>query len=125
MSRKGTALEIARERNNLEVVSALEKFLANPTQTRHELRVKLGVLDELAEVFALIVFLCDKLVQFKPALASDSAAVRFFVIASKLPMELQMIVCHRVIGSTKQNILHKDSEAAFKSLAKILLCQLE
>jgi len=36
-------------------------------------------------------------------------------------MELQMILCHRVVGSMKQNILSKDSEAAFKSLARILL----
>ena len=36
-----TALEIAREENKTEVVSLLEKFLANPAQTRHELRVKL------------------------------------------------------------------------------------
>ena len=36
-------------------------------------------------------------------------------------MELQMILCHRAVGSTKQNILHKDSEAAFKELARILL----
>ena len=36
-------------------------------------------------------------------------------------MELQMMLCHRAVGSTKQNILHKDSEAAFKSLAGVLV----
>jgi len=35
-------------------------------------------------------------------------------------MELQMILCHRAVGSMKQNVL-KDSEAAFHSLARILL----
>ena len=111
-----TALEIARREKQSEVVSLLERFMANPTQTRHELRVKLGVLDKLAaEVFALTVFLCDDLLQLKPA--SHPAATLFFTIASKLPMELQMILCHRVVGSRKQNILHKDSEAAFKALA--------
>ena len=110
----------------------LERFIANPAQTRHELRVKLGVLDEMAaEVFALTVFLCDELLQLQPAplaattLASSNpaaaAATRFFIITSKLPMELQMILCRRAVGSMKQNILHRDSEAAFKSLAKILL----
>ena len=83
--------------------------------------MKLGVLDALAaEVFALTVFLCDDLLQLKPTLTTTitaSAASRFFTIASKLPMELQMILCHRVVGSMKQNILHKDSEVAFKSLA--------
>ena len=120
---KTTALEIARVNRRTEVVSLLERFMANPTQTRHELRVKLGVLDELAaEVFALTVFfLCDDLLQFKPAAASDADPLRFFTIAKKLPIELQMILCHRVVGSRKQNILRKDSEFAFKSLARILL----
>ena len=118
-----TALEVAREYHNTEVVSLLERFLANPTQTRHELRVKLGVLDELsAEIFALTVFLCDDLLQLKPAATPNPAtATRFFAIAKRLPMELQMIFCHLAVGSTKQNILLKDSEAAFKSLAKSLL----
>ena len=113
-----TALEIARERNKTEAVSVLERFLANPTQTRHEVRVKLGVLDALAaEVFALTVFLCDNFLQHKPAL--NSAAFRFFTIAKRMPMELQMILCHRAVGSMKQNILLKDSEPAFRSLALI------
>jgi len=125
----GTALEIAEERNKPEAASLLERFLTNPVQTRHELRVKLGILDELAaEVFALTVFLCDDLLQLKPAALAPAttptaaaAATRFFTIASKLPMELQMILCHRAVGSMKQNILHKDSEATFKSLARTLL----
>jgi len=104
----------------------LESFIANATQTRHEVRVKLGVLNELAaEVFALIVFMCDELLQLKPAIDDDTptteAATRFFAIAKKLPMELQMVLCRRAVGSMKQNILLKDSEAAFKSLARTLL----
>jgi len=98
-------------------VSVLESFIANPTQTRHEVRVKLGVLNELAaEVFALIVFMCDELLQLKPAIDDDTptteAATRFFAIAKKLPMELQMVLCRRAVGSMMQNILHQDSEAA-------------
>ena len=104
-------------------MSLLERFLAIPAKTRYEVCVKLGVLNELvAEVFALTVFLCDDLLQLKPAsLSADVAATRFFTIAFQLPMELQMILCHRAVGSMKQNILSKDSEAAFKSLARILL----
>jgi len=121
-----TALEIARRERHTEVVSLLERFMANHAHTRHELRMKLGMLDALtAEVFALTGFLCDDLLQLKPA--SDSAAQasstvvsRFFAIASKLPMELQMLLCHRVFGSMRQNILRQDSEAAFKSLARTL-----
>ena len=116
----------------------------NPAQTRHELCVKFGVREALAaEVFALTVFLCDDLLQRKPGpnpiaalrffaifhfLASNSTAratTRFFTIASKLPVELQMVLCHRVVGSMKPNIPHKDSKAAFKSLARLLLSQPE
>jgi len=70
--------------------------------------------------------LCDNLLQIKPAshLAATpdhaAAATRFFDIAKRLPMELQTILCHHAVGSTKQNILRKESEAAFKSLAGIL-----
>ena len=107
-----------------EVVLVLKKFEANPAQTRHVLRVKLGVLDALAaEIFASTVFLCDGLLQLTPASPSDlnaTAAIRFFAIAAKLPMELQMILCHRVIGSTKQHILHRNSEYAFEDLGRIL-----
>jgi len=69
-----------------QVVALLERFRANPSQTRHALRVKLGVLDEMAaKIFALTVFLCDDLLQLKPAPlpATHSAAVRFFAITSQ------------------------------------------
>ena len=69
----------------------------------------------------MIVFLCDDLLQLKPVsdLAAPpnyvvAAASRFFTIASQWPMELQMMLCHRAIGSMKENILLKDSETAFK-----------
>ena len=80
-----TALEIARKRRKTEAVSLLERFIDNPAQTRHDVRVTLRVLNELAaEVFALTVFLCDDLLQFKPTLpatiTSSTAATRFFAI---------------------------------------------
>ena len=117
-----TALEIARKRKMTKVVWLLERFTANPAHTRQQIRVTLGMLYPLdalaAEVFALTVFLCEDLLQVKPA---TTTTARFFAIVSKLPMELQMIMCHRAVGSMKQNVLHKYSEAAFKSLARILV----
>ena len=103
----------------------LERFIANPTRTCYEIRVKFEERGMLAaELFAVVVFLCDDLLQLKPVLATSSnptaAAALFFAISSKLPMELQMVLCHRVVGSVK-HILLKVSEAAFKSLASVLL----
>jgi ankyrin repeat protein len=120
-----TAREIGRRNDRTEVVSLLERFVANPELTRYHLRVKLRLFNELAaEFFALIVFVCDDLLKLKPASSFTSKtfpALRFFTVATKLPMELQMILCCRSIGSMKQNILRKDSELAFKFLAKTLL----
>ena len=122
-------LEIARVRD-ARAATLLERFMANPTQTRHALRVRLELPDTLAaENFALIIFLCDGLLQHKPTLdvavipnpVAAAAASRFFAIVERLPMELQTILCHLVVGSTRENIPLKDSEAAFKNLARILL----
>jgi len=124
-----SAIDIASNMGKTEVASLLEKCIANPTQTRQEVRAKLGLLDGLAaEVFALTVFLCDGLLQLKRdrsipknSTMKEIPATRFFVIVFQLPMELQMVLCRRAVGSMKENILHEDSEAAFKSLAEILL----
>jgi hypothetical protein len=117
-----TAIEIARKKNKTEVVSLLERFMANSMQTRHEVRVELADKDA-AELFAKIVFLCDDFLRLKePATSSSSintvASVRFFTISMHLPMELQMVLCNRVFGSAKENILSKDSELAFKHIAR-------
>ena len=112
-----TALDAARMRGCSEVASLLERFRDDPAHIRHELRVKLA-----AELFALNIFFCDGLLQLKPVPSSNpAAAVRFLTITKRLPMELQMILCHRAVGSAKDSILSKDSEEAFKSLARILV----
>jgi len=103
-----TALEIARVMNKTKVVSVLERFIANPVRARSKLQVELGALEvSAAELYAVTVFLCDDILQLKPASHPATAATRFFAIAAELPMELQMILCRRAVGSMKQNILQK------------------
>ena len=81
------------------------------------MRVELGCLDDLAaEVFALVVFVSDGLLQIKETALTPAA--RFFSIARRIPLELQMILCHRVVGSPREIIPGKESEMAFKSAAK-------
>jgi len=46
---------------------------------------------------------------------------RFFNIARQLPLELQMVLCLRQVGSAKEIIQGKDSEVAFKELARRLV----
>ena len=48
------------------VVTLLERFKENPVETRHAMRVELGLIDEVAaEMFALVVFVSDGLLQIK------------------------------------------------------------
>jgi len=70
-------------------------------------------------MFALVVFVSDGLLQIKDT--TPSPAARFFNIARSLPLELQMVMCHRVVGSCQEIIQDNDSEMAFQSLAESLL----
>jgi len=123
MGRSVSPLGIARARKHLMEVALLERFVADPAATRNALRAELGVVEaDAAELFACMVFLCDDYLNLKTAAApQDRHAARFFVMASALPMELQMIVCHKVFGSARENIHSRESEAAFKRLAKALV----
>jgi hypothetical protein len=119
-------VEIAEKYGSHKMVSMLKGFEVNPRQIKHDIQVELGFCDALAaELFAMTVFLCDGLLKLTIRRAHHSGpllpqtnATRFFVIAQRLPMELQMILCHVVYNSSKENILSKDSELAFKSLTK-------
>ena len=83
------------------------------------MRVELGLVDEQAAgIFALVVFVSDGLLQINDT--SSSPAARFFSIAAQLPLELQMVLCFRQVGSGKEIIPGKESEVAFKELAKRL-----
>jgi len=82
--------------------------------------MELGWYDEAAaEMFALVVFVSDGLLQIKDT-ATPSPAARFFKIASQLPLELQMVLCYCGARSPKEIISGKDSEVAFKGLARRL-----
>jgi len=112
------AIGAAKEEGYSEVVTLLERFKENPVKTRHAMRVELGLLDDLAaDLFALVVFVSDGLLQINET-STPSPAARYFSIAAQLPLELQMVLCYRVMGSAKEIIAGKLSEVAFKSLAR-------
>ena len=117
---KTDAIGGAKKYGYAKVVTLLERFKENPEETRHAMRLEVGWYDEAAaEMFSLVVFVSDELLQIKDT--TPTPAARFFCIVRRLPLELQMIICHRVVGSIKEIIPGKDSEMAFKSLAKSLL----
>jgi len=173
--------------SNRDSSHLLMRFYNHPETCRREFRVNLGYKDELAaDLFAVVVFLCDDLLQFKPkitsplpssnkkimeqkmarltsmkvqpkkpmpkaattvALSSSSSSSstfkpktqrhlpapheildcnsdkihRFFSIAKRLPMDLQAVLCHRVVGSSKSFISGKSVEPALRVLAHKLV----
>jgi len=114
------AIGIAKKLDRTKVVTLLEKFKENPNKTRHGVRVEVGWYEKLAaEMFALVVFVSDGLLQVNDA-TTPSPAARFFSVAAQLPLELQMVLCFHQVGSGKEIIPGKDSEVAFKELAKRL-----
>ena len=93
------AVGVAMKYRYNEVVSLLERFKADPTQTKSEIRKELCWFDEMAaDMFALVIFLCDGLMRISEETTNEAA--RFFRIIQRLPMELQMILCLRAVGST-------------------------
>jgi len=120
---KTDAIGVAKKNGSPGVVTLLERFKSDAAKTRHAMRMELGWYDEAAaEMFALVVFASDGLLQINDT--TPSPAARFFSISRRLPLELQMVLCHKVVGSPKEIIPGNDSEVAFKSLAKRLLWSL-
>jgi len=117
---KTDAIGAAKKEGATEVVILLERFKNDAVQTKHAMRVELGWYDEAAaEMFALVVFVSDGLLQFNDT--TSSPAARYFKIVGRLPLELQMVLCFRQMGSGREIISGKDSDVAFKSLAKRLV----
>ena len=119
---KTDAIGLARKQGKSEILTLLERFKENPEETRHAVRVELGWHDEAAaEMFALVVFVSDELLQINGTTTTTTTpAARFFTIATQLPLELQMVLCHRLVGSARENIPSNNSQVAFKSLAESL-----
>jgi len=117
---KTNAIAGAKQWKKAEVVT-LERYKKNPVETRHALRVELSWYNEAAaKMFAMVVFVSDGLLQSKDTTTRTPAA-RFFNIATQLPLELQMVLCLRQVGSGKEINSGKESEKAFKELARRLL----
>ena len=109
----------AKKTGETEVATLLERFKSDGTKTRQAVRMELGWYDEAAaEMFAVVVFVSDGLLQIKDF--ASSPAIRFFNIATQLPLELQMMLCFRQVGSAKEIIPSKEREVEFKNLAKKL-----
>jgi ankyrin repeat protein len=99
-----------------EICGLIKYFEADPVNARREAQNALGMSATIvSNYFALTIFLCDDYLRIKM-----TPGQRFFLILKRLPMELQMMICCILQGSTKTHVLCHNSERAFIKLAKEL-----
>jgi len=118
-------VELAQEEGHDEIVTLLRSFKLDRIAVSQQLMLELVLYEELsAELFALVIFVCDGLMQTRKTDETQNqqlySFIRFFKITEQLPIELQMLLCHRVFGSTASIIASSRSESAFRRLARSL-----
>jgi len=114
-------LMTAEHNGKMEAAALLRRYRADPQRTRQELRLELGYREALAaDLFALVVFLCDDFLAVATS-ATCNSVVPFFRMTTRLPMELQMMVCCRAFGSLQPHILSSLCEASFRALTSLFL----
>jgi hypothetical protein len=107
--------------NKQRIYDLLNQYAEQPAATVHMCRLDTGWCGPMAAaVFALVVFLCDGLLQSSGNVRFLRTKDRFFRIATKLPMELQMVLCNVVAGSGATIIQSQHTEPAFAALARAL-----
>lgn len=74
-------------------------------------------LSRAADLFSLVLFNCDGFLSVRNQYQGHRTG-RFFIMAEKLPQELQVILCNRVIGIPDTTISSTHTEPAFRKLAQ-------
>ena len=92
-------------------LNLLTSYNQNREQTLNKIRQNLGMVEDL---FSLVVLNTDHYLIRSRCVRSTA---RWFSILKQLPMELQMLICHRTYGSSKNNI---NSQLVEKSLKKVV-----
>jgi len=107
-----TALEVTWD---LRCQRLLCDFQTHPRETRVRLRRELALpSEEVAEAFACAVLLSDGYLQRRSLSAVEHS--RFWGIITRLPMELQMLLCHRLYESSGQTVLARNVEAGLRNV---------
>lgn len=108
-------IETSEQGGGAAMVALLRSYQSDPIRTK----IRIG-LEYTLKLFALVVLLSDgylgETAHPKKIGQWEAKRRRFFRIALKLPMELQMLVCHRVSGSPQDSISSFGFEAGFRSL---------
>jgi len=121
----------ASDATSWKVSRLLDRFIKNPEMTRFSVMVERGWEDSHAALlFSNVVFLCDNYLvindkkkvhvrydytEKKNILASPQ---RFYRIAMRLPMDIQMLLCNIVYKTGKDTISVKMTNLALKHVVK-------
>ena len=70
----------------------------------------------IGRLFGLVVFVSDLFLTRRPDTPENVA--RFLAIASRLPLDLQMVLCNRTFGSPREIVSVRHTETAFQWLAR-------
>ena len=70
----------------------------------------------IGQAFALVVFFADG--YLRSHTMAPAPTLRFFHLSSRLPLELQMVLCNVMFGSAKEVVSSKTSEPGFKWLSR-------
>jgi len=107
-----------RKTNGPLCADLIDEYERDPVAVRHRLRRQPGLREYfIGHLFALVVFHSDSFVVINESLAHLDT-MRFFRIASQLPLDLQMVLCNRIFGSSGDIILSRDSEPGFQLLTR-------
>lgn len=110
------------DEEGLPVFRLLGAYTEDPVKTRSNMIKELDLEGYLSSrIYALVIFLCDGLLEKKKQDANKEA-LRFFSMVQKLPMEIQMMLCRMARGFTGNTILDKDAEKSFRQLAWSFSC---
>jgi len=116
----GETEEVFQRRKTYGPVCAdlIDEYERDPVTVRNRLRRQPGLREYFAgHLFALVVFHSDNFVAINERTA-HSDTKRFFTITSQLPLDLQMVLCNRIFGSSKDIIVSRNSEPGFRLLAR-------
>jgi len=125
------------------IADIVDSYELNPTQVRAQLRRLPGVRgwgnfssvwrgifwaltpfhpadNYIGNTFAQVIFVADKFATPTNPHGGirEALTLRFFKIATSLPLDLQMVLCNRMFGSHKDVIPSKIAEPAFRWLAR-------
>ena len=101
----------------------IDEYERDPAAVRNRLRRQPGLREYyIGHLFALVVFYSDSFVILNERTA-HSCTKRIFRIASRLPLDLQMVLCNLIFGSPRDIIPLRDSEPGFQLLTRITTWQ--